>query len=109
MDPLLNAFAMLSAAVVAGSLLPRAWLPAWLPNDKLLHVGCYAAAAALLSLRFAQESIFGATLAGCFVAGIGIEAVQQFIPGREFCARDIAANGMGIMLGAGGVWLWGAR
>lgn len=108
MDPLLNAFAMLSAAVVAGSLLPRAWLPVWLPNDKLLHVGCYAVAAALLSLRFAQEPVFGAALAGCFAAGIAIEGVQRLIPGRGFCVRDIAANGMGIALGAGGVWLWGA-
>ena len=109
MDPLLTAFAMVSVLVLAGSLIPRARLPAWLPNDKLLHVLCYAVGAGLLSLRFSPDSGLAMFLAAWFAGGVAIEWLQRFVPGRGFCAKDVVANGAGLLLGAGValMWIWG--
>ena len=92
-------FAATSALVVAGCLVPNAWLPP-LPNDKLLHFGAFAALA-MLALRLAPSGWqAGAALGGLLVAGWLIELAQQLVPGRHFCWRDLAANAAGIAAGA---------
>jgi VanZ family protein len=87
-----SAFAL---SVVAGCLVPAAWLPAWLPNDKLLYLVSYA----LLALPVAAlASTWQQTAAGAVIlllAGLAVEIAQHFIPRRSFCKRDLLANAGG--------------
>lgn len=101
------AFALLAVSVLTGSLMPAAHMPAWLPNDKLLHLLAYGALAALLSLKFHDPATLAGAVLACFLGSIGIEWLQKFVPGRMFCVRDLAANGAGLLMGAalGTLWL----
>jgi VanZ family protein len=79
--------------------MPAHWLPA-LPNDKLLHFLAFGGLS-LLAGRVAQtKSELGVWLLGLLVAGWAIEGLQSWIPGRNFCWRDIAANAAGILTAA---------
>lgn len=92
-------FCMVSALVVAGCLVPNAWLPP-LPNDKLLHFGAFGVLA-VLALRIAPHGWqAGAAMLGLLVAGWLIEVAQSLVPGRGFCWRDLGANAAGIAAGA---------
>ncbi len=88
-----------AAAISAGCLVPASWLPA-LPNDKLLHFFAFGGLA-LLATRIAQnngELLFW--LGGIFFIGWIIEIVQNWMPGRKFCWRDLLANTAGILVAA---------
>ena len=88
-------FAVTGIAVVAGCLLPNAWLPP-LPNDKLMHFGAYGGLT-LLALRIAPHgTAMLLALGGLLLAGWLIEVLQGFVPGRKFCWRDMGANAAGI-------------
>jgi VanZ family protein len=83
-------------AIPAGCLMPARWLPA-LPNDKLLHFLAFGGMA-LLAARIAQSNVeLTAWLIGLFIAGWAIEGLQNWVPGRKFCWRDLAANTAGIL------------
>jgi VanZ family protein len=86
-------------AVVVGCLVPADWLPARLPNDKLLHFVSYA----VLALPIATvTSTLAQNAAGAVIllsAGLAIEIAQHFVPGRSFCMRDMAANAAGVLIG----------
>jgi len=90
-------FAFISATLflIAGCVVPAAWLPP-LPNDKLLHFAAFAGLS-LLAMRLVNN---GAELAvwllALFLAGLGIEIIQSVDPGRRFCWKDLAANTAGI-------------
>lgn len=92
-------FLAVVAGVFIGCLAPAGWLPA-LPNDKLLHFLAFGGLA-LLASRIATSTMeFGGWLLGLFFIGWAIEAIQQWIPGRSFCWRDLAANTAGILVAA---------
>jgi hypothetical protein len=99
----LTLFICACALVVAGCLVPNRWLPR-LPNDKLMHFGAFAGLAAL-ALAVAGSRTEGALLLGALlVGGWAIECLQQLVPDRSFCWRDIAANAGGIgLVGACGL------
>ena len=85
--------------VTAGCLAPKHWLPP-LPHDKLLHFVAFGGLS-LLAGRIAETQIELLTwLVGLLLAGGIIEGLQIFIPGRNFCWRDIAANTAGIVSAA---------
>ncbi len=88
-------FSMSLFALVVGCLLPANWLPP-LPNDKYLHFFAYA----ILSLFafFLTKSIAELLWwqVSLMLVGVLIEGVQHFVPGRQFCWRDILANFAGI-------------
>lgn len=87
------------AAVSIGCLLPAGWLPP-LPNDKLLHFGAYAALT-LMALPMVQNWMqLAYWLLGLLFAGAVIELLQNLVPGRSFCWRDLAANAAGIAVAA---------
>ncbi|TFW02458.1 VanZ family protein [Oxalobacteraceae bacterium OM1] len=89
----------LTAAVSAGCLVPARWLPP-LPNDKLMHFVAFGLLA-LLAVRIAQGSgQRAAALVIVFVIGLVIELLQNTVPGRKFCWRDLIANTAGIALAA---------
>jgi hypothetical protein len=94
-----------AAAVGAGCLVPNRWLPP-LPNDKLLHGGAFGGLAAL-ALPLAHDRWQGAAvLGGVLLASLGIECLQELVPDRAFCWRDMAANAAGVALAglAGLAW-----
>lgn len=90
-------FMAASGAVAIGCLLPAGWLPP-LPNDKLLHFGAFAFLTTLAMLIEPDWALRSAWLSGLLLAGFMIEVLQQRIPGRRFCWRDMAANAAGITL-----------
>ena len=98
---------MACAAVLVGCLVPNSWLPR-LPNDKLMHFTAFGGIAAL-ALPLAQNRTEGALwLLGLLVASWVIECLQELVPGRHFCWRDMAANAAGIGLIALCALLYGA-
>lgn len=92
-------FMAASGAVAIGCLLPAGWLPP-LPNDKLLHFGAFALLATLAMLIEPDWTRRPGWLGGLLLAGFVIEVLQQRVPGRRFCWRDMAANAAGIVLPA---------
>jgi VanZ family protein len=92
-------FGVALAAVSLGCLLPAGWLPT-LPNDKLLHFGAYAALTLLALPMVASWRQWGYWLLGLLLAGAAIELLQNLVPGRRFCWRDLAANAAGIAAAA---------
>lgn len=87
------------AGVSLGCLVPAAWLPP-LPNDKLLHFLAFGGLT-LLAAQLAQDRAeLRYWLFGLLLAGWVIEVLQNLVPGRKFCWRDMAANAAGIAAAA---------
>ncbi|CAN7710444.1 VanZ family protein [Pseudoduganella sp. LjRoot289] len=94
------------AALAGGCLVPNRWLPAALPNDKLMHFAAFAVLTGL-ALRVANgraEALLW--LAGLLLAGWLIECLQQLVPDRGFSWRDMAANAAGIASAALATLAW---
>ncbi len=86
----------LGAALLIGCLLPNRWLPASLPNDKLLHFAGFGALG-LLALPLASSRLGGAAvLALLLLFSWLIECLQELVPDRAFSWRDLAANAAGL-------------
>jgi VanZ family protein len=81
--------------VMLGCLAPKHWVPA-LPNDKLLHFLAFGGLGMLIGRMVNGEMELIGWLLALFVGGCLIEVMQQWVPGRSFCWRDIAANSAGI-------------
>lgn len=82
-----------------GCLLPARLLPA-LPNDKLLHVVAFGGMALLAGRLVQGEARVLLALGAVFAVSWLIELLQNLVPGRRFCWRDLGANAAGV-LGAG--------
>jgi len=85
--------------ISVGCLMPARWLPP-LPNDKLLHFLAFGGLA-LLAGRLSQTAsgqLVG--LLAVFAIGLVIEILQNAVPGRRFCWRDLSANTAGILVAA---------
>lgn len=85
--------------VSAGCLLPARWLPP-LPNDKLLHFLAYGTLTLLAGQIAGSREELMQWLLGLFCAGWIIEYLQNWVPDRRFCWRDLAANTAGIAMAA---------
>jgi len=83
------------------SLLPKVYTPVSFWNsDKVYHCLWYAWLSGLPALAFREAGAgFKAGLA-MFFLGVVLECLQFFIPGRFFSIADIAANGVGVLVGA---------
>ncbi len=81
-------------AIPVGCLAPSGWIRP-LPHDKVLHFVAFGGMA-LLAGRLAPPGSVPLALAAVFAAGLLIELLQKLVPGRNFCWRDLAANGFGI-------------
>lgn len=82
-------------AIFAGCLAPSHWLPR-LPNDKLLHFLAFGGLTLLARRITTADLEWTCWVAGLFFAGLLIEGLQHWIPGRRFCWRDLLANTAGI-------------
>ncbi len=86
-------------AISIGCLVPLRWLPT-LPNDKLLHFFAFGSMTLLVE-RLAENKLeLGIWLTFLLIAGALIECLQNMVPGRKFCWRDLAANAAGILVAA---------
>ena len=95
-------FLFAALGISAGCLVPARWLPP-LRHDKLLHFlafGGLALIAGHMAQDFAEQAMW---FIGLVIAGWTIEMLQNLVPGRKFCWRDMAANVAGI--GAAGLVL----
>ncbi len=91
----LGFFVLAAIGLTAGCLIPNRYLPP-LPNDKLLHFAGFGLLSAL-ALRVAHDRLEAALwLFGLLFGGWLIECLQQLVPGRGFCWRDLGANALGI-------------
>lgn len=96
----LTLFIGATLVLVAGCLVPNRWLPARMPNDKLMHFAAFFVLS-LLALRIATGRIESALwLGGLMVTGWLIEILQKLLPDRGFSWPDIAANVAGIAAAA---------
>lgn len=92
-------FAMVLIGTCVGTLSPSRWLPAWLPNDKVLHAGVYFLLSLLVLMKVSLLPWGLLSIYGLFMLGFGLEIAQRYIPGRGFSIGDVAANGVGIAMG----------
>ena len=83
------------AAVSIGCLLPARWCPP-LPNDKLMHFTAFGALALISGMLTQNLQHLLWLQFALFAAGGIIELLQNWVPGRRFCWRDLLANTAGI-------------
>lgn len=83
-------------AIPIGCLLPNSRLPP-LPNDKLMHFVAFGGMALLAGRLANGHAQMALALGAVFVASWVIELLQNWVPGRKFCWRDLAANGAGVL------------
>lgn len=93
----LLAFILAATAVCVGCLLPAHWLPP-LRNDKWMHFFAFAGLAMMARQLAASAAELRLWFFGLLLAGMLIEVLQSWVPGRRFCWKDMAANAAGIML-----------
>ena len=79
-----------------GCLLPLSRLPP-LPNDKLLHFVAFGGMALLAGRMMHTPARIALALAAVLLASWIIELLQNLVPGRKFCWRDMAANAAGVL------------
>ena len=97
-------FIMLAVAVYAG--LKAQPVPQLVSHfDLMLHFGAFGLLSALWLLGFPrQQWLLG--VVGLLLLGGGIELWQGWLlAGRQASFVDMAANGSGVLLGAGIAWL----
>jgi len=92
-------FGAAAAAVLLGCLVPNRWLPP-LPNDKLMHFVAFAVLTLLAARVAGSQTALLWWIGGLLLAGWLIEWLQQWLPDRSFCWRDLAANAAGIAVAA---------
>lgn len=93
-------------SVAALSLLPQETLPDIQIWDKWQHLAAYAALAFTGCGASANRQGMWWMIAGVIVYGAVLEIAQTFIPGRAGSFADLAANCIGVALGAGSLWFF---
>lgn len=90
------AFVGTLAFVTWGSLSPAA---GELPTaDKVTHIIGYAVLGVLAELSFPRRPHYLLKAVPLFLYGVGIEFLQEGIPGRFFEGLDMVSNGIGLFL-----------
>jgi VanZ family protein len=93
----LTLFILASTAICIGCLLPARWMPP-LRHDKWMHFFAFAGLSVFARLIAENASELILWFIGLLLAGLLIEILQNWVPGRKFCWRDMAANTAGIAL-----------
>ena len=94
----------LLTCVVIGELLPGDSKPITAlstanVNDKVLHFGAYAVLALVPAIGFHRDAALRFMIV-TEVVGLGLEGLQILVPQRSCDAADIAANTIGVVVGA---------
>lgn len=93
----LSLFILAATSICVGCLLPARWLPP-IRNDKWLHFIAFAGLSVLIRPLANNAEELALCFLGLLIAGLLIEILQHWVPGRQFCWRDLAANAAGIAL-----------
>ncbi len=93
------AWSVLLIAVIVLSLLPAPGLPSGRGVDKALHLVGYFFLAVLPFTAFARRRLALGLCLLMLPLGIGLEFVQDMIPGRVKEGLDMVANSAGVFLG----------
>lgn len=88
-------FIVASTVVCVGCLVPASWLPP-LRNDKWMHFVAFAGLSGLACLLTNGVKELAIWFLGLLMAGLLIEILQHWVPGRKFCWRDMLANTAGV-------------
>ncbi|MFZ6768246.1 VanZ family protein [Undibacterium sp. Di26W] len=91
-------FALSAMLVCVGSLLPAKWMPP-IKHDKFAHFVAFGGMVLIARILVANLHELAAWSVGLLVAGFCIELLQGFVPGRQFCWKDLLANAAGISSG----------
>ncbi len=94
-----SAWSVLLIAVIVLSLLPAPGLPTGHGVDKALHLVGYFFLAVLPFAGFSRPRLALGLSLLMLPLGIGLEFVQDMIPGRVKEGLDMVANGAGVFLG----------
>lgn len=86
---------VMSTGVLLGCLMPLSRLPP-LPNDKVMHFAAFGGMSLLAGRLVTTPWQICLTLLAVLAASWLIEVLQNLVPGRKFCWRDMAANAAGI-------------
>lgn len=97
-------FILTASAVCVGCLLPARWLPP-VRNDKWMHFIAFAGLSIFARLLANSPFELACWFLGLLLAGLLIEILQNWVPGRKFCWRDMAANTAGVSLIAASTFL----
>lgn len=92
-------FIVSALSICIGCLLPSHWLPP-ITHDKFLHFAAFALLTFLANKMSSTFFQFVIWLVILFFAGLIIETIQIFIPGRNFCWKDALSNLGGIICAA---------
>jgi len=88
------------ALVVYLSTAPKVNLPAhFRHSDKLLHYLAYSWLGFLPLFAFRRKAGTLAAIAAMLLLGAGMEGAQAYIPARQACGWDMAANTSGVFTG----------
>ena len=90
-------FIMALSVICIGCLLPARWLPP-LRNDKWMHFVAFAGLSILIRPLANTAKELAACFLGLLIFGLLIEVLQHWVPGRQFCWRDLVANAAGVAL-----------
>ena len=99
MTTALTLFLLAASGIFVGCLVPARYLPP-LRHDKWMHFAAFLVLAMLAGRITQSIPSLLAWWCGLFFAGAAIEVIQHWVPGRQFCWRDLAANTGGILLAA---------
>ncbi len=100
----LGAVAML-ATTVAAMLIPGPYLPRHLPPGLLLHAIGFGAPALLAAFASRSTRENAGSAATIVAVALATEIAQALVPGRSVSGVDLAANAIGIGIGAPLGWV----
>lgn len=77
-------------------------------NDKVAHGLLYATITAMGATMADRLDRFAVLVLLTWAVSAGFEGAQHWVPGRTADLKDLLANSLGVLLGAGCglVWLW---
>lgn len=90
-------FIFSATAVLLGCLLPARWLPA-IRHDKWLHFIAFFGMASMIKIIVKNPTELLICFFGLLLSGLVIEGLQHWVPGRQFCWYDMAANAAGVFI-----------
>lgn len=84
--------------VIAATLFPEAGVGVTVYEDKVAHLMAYFVMGILAWISVTTMKRRLSLLFFSVVLGLGLEFVQEYVPGRSMDAADAAANAAGVLL-----------
>lgn len=85
--------------LIVASLAPGQELPNTVLNDKWAHLVAYAMVMSSFGIGSSDWRRYVLATLAIFALGVALEGLQNFVPGRQPSALDVAANTIGEMVG----------